>query len=406
MATEKENKKIKEESKETPAEETHKHQENTQKQPDESQAKDPEIPPLKDIKELDELEKIQQIEKPKPRSGNRVLLWILISVALLIGLGMLTIAPYMVNGSEKDVTFRIPKNATMQNVSDTLRKYFSEDYSNKVVRLMGIYGFDAAERHGLYYLPKGATPFATMRKLSRGGQSPVRLTINGFRSLPYLAQRIGLKMEFSPEEFLEAAKDSAYLTKYGLTPEQALSLFLEDSYDVYWTSTPKEVLDKIGENYLSYWTEGKREIAKEELGLTPAEMMIIASIADEESNQILEKGRIGRLYINRLDKNMKLQADPTVRFAINDFTIRRVTNQHLKFESPYNTYIHDGLPPGPIRTTSRKTLSAILDSKPSTDLYMCARPDFSGYHNFAATYDEHMQNARSYQAALDERGIK
>lgn len=353
-----------------------------------------------------ELEKIISPARPPRTQGYKIMMWILIGIAVLICMGMLTIAPYMMNGSEKDVTFRIPEKATMQNVEDTLTKYFPQDYSEKVMRLLSIYNFEPEKRHGSYVLPKGATPFATMRKISRGAQTPVRLTINGFRSLPYLAQRMSLKMDFSPEEFIRAATDSAYLSKYGLSPEQALSLFLEDSYEVYWTNSPEEVLDKIGRNYNAYWTEGKREIAEEELGLSPSEVMIIASIADEETNQTLEKGKIGRLYVNRLDKGMPLQADPTVRFALNDFSIQRVTNQHTRVNSPYNTYVVKGLPPGPIRTTSRKTLDEILTSSPSSDLYMCARPDFSGFHNFADTYDAHLENARLYQKALDERGIR
>ena len=347
----------------------------------------------------------ESLPKTKRTSSNRILLWILVSVAVVIGLGFFTISPYMVNGSEQDVTFRIPKGATMETVNDTLNKYFSEDYSKKVVKLLSIAGFDPEERHGLYYLPKGATPFATMRKIARGAQSPVRLTINGFRSLPYLCERIARKMEFTPEELMAAATDSTFLAGYGLTPDQALALFLEDSYDVYWNFSPREVLEKIGDNYKMFWTQGKTEDATQDLGLTPAEVMIIASIADEETNQSLEKGRIGRLYVNRLDKGMKLQADPTVRFAHNDFSIRRVTNEHLKIDSPYNTYMYEGLPPGPIRTTSRKTVEEILQSKPSNDLFMCARPDFSGFHNFSSTYEEHLENARKYQQALDERGI-
>lgn len=350
-------------------------------------------------------EKKEKTDGRKLHHGSRLTMWILISLAVLVCVGMLTIAPYMVNGSERDVTIRIPKGATIDNVADSLNKYYPEDYTAKVVRLMNLYGFDPEARHGSYFLPKGATPFATMRKLTRGAQTPVRLTINGFRSLDYLADRISLKMEFSKEDFLTALKDSTYLSKYGLTPEQALSLFFEDSYEVYWTNSPREVLDKIGDNYLNFWTEGKRDVAND-MELTPAEMMIIASIADEESNQKIEKGRIGRLYINRLDKGMKLQADPTVRFALDDYAIRRVTHEHLKVESPYNTYLHEGLPPGPIRTTSRETVLSILESEPTADLFMCARPDLSGFHNFASTYEEHEKNARKYQEELDKRGIK
>lgn len=349
---------------------------------------------------------IEKIEKKKPsHSNNSVMLWILISVTIIVVAGFFVIVPYMVTESEEDVTIRIPKGATMDNVTDTLNKYFPDNYAKKVGTLLSLYGFKPEERNGLYEIPKGATPFATMRKLSRGAQTPVRLTINGFRSLPYLSQRMGLKMEFGDDEFLKAATDSVYLSKYGLTPEQALSLFLEDTYEVYWTATPYEVLDKIGSNYTNYWTEGKKEVA-EELGLTPAEVMIIASIVDQETNQVIEKGRIARLYINRLDKGMKLQADPTVKFALNDHSLQRITNEHTRFDSPYNTYMYAGLPPGPIRTTSRRTLDEIINSHPSDDIYMCAREDFSGFHNFTSSYDEHLKNAHNYQKALDERGIK
>lgn len=338
-------------------------------------------------------------------NSNRITLWILIGAAILVSLGMLTIAPYMVSSSESEATIRIPKGATMQNVEDTLTKYFGPEYSSKVLKILSLGGFDPVARHGMYVIPAGATPFATMRKLSRGAQTPVRLTINGFRTLPYLAERMGIKMEFSADDFLKAATDSAFLAQYDLTPQQAIGLFLDDTYEVYWTATPREVLDKIGQNYRDYWNEGRKAVAQD-LGVTPSEMMILASIVDDETNQEFEKGRIGRLYLNRLDMNMRLQADPTVRYALQDFTIRRVTGEHTEVESPYNTYKYLGLPPGPLRTTSRKTLSAILNSDPTEDLFMCARPDGSGFHNFSVTYEEHLENAKRYHQSLDERGIK
>lgn len=351
--------------------------------------------------------KTKQRKPMEPRRGNsgRITFWILVIMAIIIVAGMLTISSYMVQGSDRDVTIRIPRDATMDNVTDTLNKYFSEDYTKKVEKLLLISGFDPKERHGSYLLPKGATPFATMRKISRGSQTPIRLTVNGFRTLDYLAERISKKMEFTPGEFLKAARDPQFLAQYGLTPEQALSLFLDDTYEVYWTASPQEVLQKIGDNYNAFWSEGRKKQAAD-LDVTPAEMMILASIVDDETNQVLEKGRIGRLYLNRLDKGMKLQADPTVKFALNDMTLRRITVDHLKVDSPYNTYMYAGLPPGPLRTTSRKTLTEILNSPPSSDLYMCAREDFSGFHNFAADYDQHLDNARRYQDELDKRGIK
>lgn len=344
-------------------------------------------------------------EKIKSPGGSRLTMWVLISIGILVILGIFTISPYMVKGTEKAVTIRIPKGATITHVKDTLTKYYGEEYTGRVLKLLKLGGFKPEERYGAYDLPSGTSAFAAMRKLSRGGQSPVRLTINGFRSIPFLAERISAKMDFSADDFIKAATDSAFLAKYGLNRENALALFVDDTYEAYWTSTPEEVLKKFGENYQNLWSEGRVEDAKD-LGLEPAEMMVLASIVDDETNQDREKGRIGRLYVNRLESNMKLQADPTVKFALQDFAIRRVTKDHLKVDSPYNTYMYAGLPPGPLRTTSRKTVTSILQSKPSTDLYMCAREDFSGNHNFAATYDEHLENAKRYQAALDERGIK
>ena len=172
-----------------------------------------------------------------------------------------------------------------------------------------------------------------------------------------------------------------------------------------WSGTPEKIIEKIGKNYSNVWNDERRKKAAS-LGMTPQQVMILASIVDEETNAASEKGTIGRLYINRLDKGMRLQADPTVKYAIGDFEKKRITKQDLQFESPYNTYRNGGLPPGPIRTTSKRTIDAILDSKPHRYLYMCAREDFSGRHNFAETYGDHTRNALRYQHALDERGIK
>lgn len=343
--------------------------------------------------------------KKQLHHGSRLTMWILLSVAVVIVLGLVTIAPYMMKKSEADVTIRIPANATEQQVKDTLDKYYPEDYARKVMHLMNLYGFDPASRHGLYIIPKGATPFATSRKIARGGQDQIEIRFNAFRSVDYIAERLANKMEFSKEEFLAKAKDPEYLSKYGLNPDNALALFLDDSYYVYWSATPEEVLDKIGENYRNFWNEGRLELAQIN-GLTPAELMIVASIVDDETNQADEKGRIGRLYINRLDKEMPLQADPTLKFALGDFALRRILNEHKSVDSPYNTYKYKGLPPGPLRTTSRTTVNSILQSDPSTDIFMCARPDGSGYHNFASTYEEHLKNASEYHDYLDEKGIR
>ena len=338
-------------------------------------------------------------------SGKRTSLYLIVGVVAVFVAAVILSAPLLLSGSKKDATVYIPRDATKAQVSDTLHKYFEKGYADRVMFMIKAQRIDLSKRYGAYFIPEGTSPFRAMRKLSRGAQTPVRLTINHFRDFNALSEAIGAKIDASPEEFRRAATDPKFLAEYGLTPDQALSLFIEDSYDVYWSTTPEEIVKKIAKNYTGFWNDENRRKAAAK-GLTPGEVMIIASIADEESNMADEKGRIGQLYINRLNKGMRLQADPTVRYAVGDFTIKRVTSKHLQTESPYNTYLIDGLPPAPIRTTSKRTLQAILDEGPSDELYMCAREDFSGYHNFAADYATHTQNALRYQHALDQRNIK
>ncbi|HPI54989.1 MAG TPA: endolytic transglycosylase MltG, partial [Chitinophagaceae bacterium] len=164
-------------------------------------------------------------------------------------------------------------------------------------------------------------------------------------------------------------------------------------------------LDKIGRNYLKFWTaERKAKAAKQ--SMTQAQIITLASIVEEETNIPEDKLKIASTYMNRIHLGMPLQADPTLKFAVNDFTLRRLLTVHTQVNSPYNTYVHAGLPPGPICTPSMKTIDAVLDAPKTTYLYFCAREDFKGYSNFASTYAEHQQNARRYQAALNARGIK
>lgn len=331
--------------------------------------------------------------------------WIIIGVMVVVAVIPGILSPYLLTSTAHAALIRIPQKATESSLRDTLLNYFDKSWSDRTMKAFHALGRTPAQRYGAYEIPEGTSPAKAARILSRGMQTEIPLTINGVRQLETFIPRIAAKFNFTTEDFKKALADSAFLSKYGLTTEQAPALFLNDSYRFYWTATPREVLEKLGANYNRFWTPANRAKA-DSLGLTPAEMVIIASIVDEETHAANEKGRIGRLYINRLHKGMRLQADPTVKFALGDFSIRRITGAHLSAPGPYNTYRVKGLPPGPIRTTSTATLQAILDSQPSEDLYMCAKEDFSGTHNFASTYEEHQQNARRYQQALDERGIK
>ena len=339
------------------------------------------------------------------RSHPRRMLYILLGLTIVIALFLVITFPLIARSTSETRTLHIPHGATEESVRDSLARYYGEDFAKSTMRMASVIKKGFYKRAGAYSIEKGSSPLTVARRIAGGAQTPVRLTINGFRDFDEMMQRIGIKFEFSADSLSEAVKSPSVLTSYGLTPEQAMALFVNDTYELYWSASPDEVIRKIGDNYNRLWN-GERRAKAEALGLTPAQVMILASIVDEETNLASEKGTIGRLYINRLNKGMRLQSDPTVRFALGDFTIRRVLDGHLSVDSPYNTYRNAGLPPGPIRTTGKATVDAILDSKPNNYLYMCAKEDFSGGHNFAVTFDEHSANARAYRKALDERGIK
>lgn len=333
--------------------------------------------------------------------------WITALVILFILGGIILLyifLPAVANKSESRELIKIPANATTQMVRDSLEKYYGSKYADKVALISKLRGTDYTQRHGAYMIDSGISPLNAERLLSRGAQHPIVLVVNGARGLDVLSEKMSKNMDFTADSLIKQMKDTTLLNQFGLKPSEALALFIDDSYQVYWNSSPKTVATKIGANYKKIWTEARLQKAKE-LGLTPAEVITIASIVDEETNKKDERPMVARLYLNRLKQGMKLQADPTVKFALGDFGLRRIRSEHLKVDSPYNTYNITGLPPGPIRTVTVSDIDAVLDSPSHDYIYMCAKDDFSGYHNFAKDYNTHLQNARNYQKALNRRNI-
>lgn len=332
--------------------------------------------------------------------------WFLGISFALIAIAGIMVLPLLATEANSSVIIRVPKNADRNMLSDSITKYLGKDYAEKVDRLVTLDSRKVSERFGAYLINEGDSPLSAAKKILRGAQTPQTITINGVRDFRSFIPRIAYRFSFPADSLIKFMESKEFLSEYGLENfDEIPILFLNDSYEFYWTDSPEHIVRKIAANYRQFWN--KERIAKcESLGVTPKQLSIIASIVDEETNILSEKGIVGRLYINRLRKGMKLQADPTVRYALGDFAIRRITSEHLKVNSPYNTYRINGLPPGPIRTTSAKTLDAILGSAPNDYIYMCAQEDFSGGHNFAVTYEEHLENARRYRAALDAAGIK
>lgn len=195
------------------------------------------------------------------------------------------------------------------------------------------------------------------------------------------------------------------MSQYGLNAATAVSLFIPNTYEVYWNISTDGLFQRMYKEYRHFWNEHRTAQAKR-LGLTPAEVATVASIIEEESNRQEDYPIIAGLYLNRLKKGMPLQACPTVKYALQDFGLRRILTKHLQVESPYNTYKYAGLPPGPIRIPRAATMDAVLNSKKHNYLYMCASTAFDGTHHFSSTYAEHARYARHYQAELNKRKIK
>ncbi len=273
----------------------------------------------------------------------------------------------------------------------------------KAVTLWRLGGGTVTRATGAYRVEPGMTSLDVYKMISRGRQTPVKLTFNNVRTIGQLAARVGERMATDSASFVEACDD--VLPAAGFKKAGYIAAFLPDTYEFYWTASPRQVVETLLKHRNGFWNDERRAKAKA-LGLSPVEVAAVASIAEEETNDRAERAVVGRLYINRLDRGMKLQADPTVKYAVGDFALRRITSRHLGVESPYNTYRHEGLPPGPIRMPEARTMDAILDSRPHGYIYMCAKEDFSGRHNFAADYATHQANAARYHKALNRRNIK
>jgi UPF0755 protein len=253
---------------------------------------------------------------------------------------------------------------------------------------------------GKYEIKKDMSVLNILRMLHNGRQTPVKIVITKFRTPEGFASAVGRKMECDSAALAAFLHNNDSLREFGVDSNTFMAIVLPNTYTYFWNTTPSGVLKKMYAAYKAWWTPARISQA-EAKGLTPIKATILASIVEEETNAQADKGKIASVYLNRMAKGIKLGADPTIKYAMRDFELRRIYDKYLQIESPYNTYLHEGLPPGPICTPSAATLEAVLTA-PGTDyLYFVAKPDFSGYSNFAATYKEHLEFAKAYREALD-----
>ncbi len=277
--------------------------------------------------------------------------------------------------------------------------------SEKIFRLLADkMNYPERVKSGRYAVSQGMTMPDVIRLLRSGNQTPVNITFNNIRTREDLAGRLAGQLMADSVALLEALRDPSLAGQHGFNSETIVTMFIPNTYEVYWNTNVEALMQRMKREYDRFWDDDRRKKA-EERGLTPVEVSTLASIVEEEATYVDEYPIVAGLYLNRLKRGMRLEADPTVKFAVGDFSLRRILYRHLEVESPYNTYRREGLPPGPIRIPSIAAIDATLSPRQHNYLFMCAKDDLSGRHNFAVTHAEHARNAARYQRALNERGI-
>lgn len=266
-------------------------------------------------------------------------------------------------------------------------------------------GYPEKIHPGAYSLSPDYSCWTLIHHLKSGQQTPVNLILPSARTVNILMQKVARQIMADSTTLAGMLADTSFCKKLGYTPQTLPALFIPNTYQVYWTIEPEDFFARMQKEHKRFWNEERQEKAKA-LGLTLTEVVTLASIVDEETANNAEKPTIAGLYLNRLRIGMPLQADPTVKFALNNPGLKRILHKHLEVESPYNTYKHAGLPPGPIRIPSVAGIESVLNAKKHNFLYMCAKETLDGTHNFASNLSEHQKNAQKYQRELNRRKIK
>ncbi|MFW5886383.1 MAG: endolytic transglycosylase MltG [Bacteroidota bacterium] len=305
---------------------------------------------------------------------------------------------------KKSAYIYIPTGSGLQDVVNLL-------YQNNYIIDRGAFEWLAEKKNyknhvkaGRYRVKNKMSNNELINLLRSGNQDPVNVILNNIRTKAELASQVSENLEADSNSIARLLNNNVYLAKFGLNTETVRGIFIPNTYEFFWNTSAKEFFERMYSEYDKFWKQERVEKAKQ-LNLSKLEVMTLASIVEEETIKRDERPKVAGVYINRLKKNMPLQADPTVRYALQDFTIKRILKKHLEIDSPYNTYKNKGLPPAPINMPSIGAIDAVLNFSNHEYLYFCAKDDFSGYHAFAKTYTEHLRNARAYQKALNKKRI-
>ena len=313
-------------------------------------------------------------------------------------------SPSLVNTPEEKVYFYIPTGSDYESVLydlDTLGWLKNVQAFDWVAQKKG---YPDMVKPGRYELLRNISNDSLINLLRSGKQAEVELVFNTMRTFEYLAQVISSQLEADSSSLIELFRDTSGMEAFGFSPDSWFGMFIPNTYRFFWNTSAEQFVKRMKVEYDNFW-KGARDDRRKEINLSRNEVMALAAIVQSETFKVDEMPRVAGAYMNRIRKGMRLQADPTVIFALKQPGIRRVLRKHLKVDSPYNTYKYAGLPPGPIRIPSLQAIDASLNYEKHKYIYFCAKEDFSGYHSFATRYTEHLRNARRYQRALNKRNI-
>jgi UPF0755 protein len=327
----------------------------------------------------------------------------ILSIIILTRANQLYLSVYNPNVKKTGMIF-IPTGSDIQDVTAILIKgdYLVDQPTFEWVAARKNY--QSRVLPGAYKIKKGWGNNQLVNLLRSGDQTPVKVTFNNIRLREELAGKLSHYLESDSLAFLTAFNNEKITEGLGLNKESFPMFIIPNTYEFYWNTSPQKFMERMKREYETFWNESRRK-KSEKLGLTPLQVVTIASIVQEETNKNDEKTRIAGVYINRLKRGWPLQADPTIKFALRNFGIKRVLTEFLSIDSPYNTYKYAGLPPGPINFPDSITVDAVLNAETHNFMYFCAKEDFSGYHNFAQSLTEHLRNAARYQNALNKMKI-
>lgn len=342
---------------------------------------------------------------------------VILSVVFLLVFAVLSVSGYFVyeiykkifspnvnwNKGEQFEVF-IPSKANFDTVVNLLEREKVIIDRKSFITVAGWMKYPNRIYPGKYIIQAGQNNIDLVRFLRSGKQSSVKLIINNIKTKQDLILLICSKLETDSLILDSLLNDKFFLQKYELTPENSIAVFIPNTYQFYWNTDAIKLFERMIKEYKNFWNNNRMEKIKM-LNRTPLEIITIASIVEQETTKQDEKTMIAGVYLNRLERNWKLQADPTVKFAMMQFDLQRVLIQHTLIESPYNTYLHEGLPPGPICLPEITTIDAVLNYQGHNYMYFCAKEDFSGYHNFAITLHQHLSNARKFQQSLNKNRI-